>query len=158
MRTEARFPEIPAKAGHYESFYLKLVQPGGGRSAWIRHTVHKRPGEEVKLFALLQKHTTSDPSTLPAEEALAIARGRRSDLLGGTPIVVGQPADFLLMRSSDPELSAGDLDADLVYAAGGSVVDTTVVAGEILMQDRQVADADEIVAEVRARARRLTGL
>ena len=114
--------------------------------------------EEVKLFALLQKHTTSDPSTLPAEEALAIARGRRSDLLGGTPIVVGQPADFLLMRSSDPELSAGDLDADLVYAAGGSVVDTTVVAGEILMQDRQVADADEIVAEVRARARRLTGL
>ena len=47
MRTEARFPEIPEKAGHYESFYLKLVQPGGGRAAWIRHTVHKRPGEEA---------------------------------------------------------------------------------------------------------------
>ena len=45
MRTQARFPEIPEKAGHYESFYLKLVQPGGGRGAWIRHTVHKRPGE-----------------------------------------------------------------------------------------------------------------
>ena len=107
--------------------------------------------EEVKLFALLQKHTTSDPSTLPAEEALAIARGRRSDLLGGTPIVVGQPADFLLMRSSDPELSAGDLDADLVYAASGSVVDTTVVAGEVLMRDRQVAGAEEIVGEAFSR-------
>src|SRR4051812_32467185 len=47
VRTEARFPEIPQKAGHYESFYLKLVQPGGGRGAWIRHTVHKRPKEEV---------------------------------------------------------------------------------------------------------------
>jgi hypothetical protein len=47
VRTEARFPNIPAKAGHYESFYLKLVQPGGGRGAWIRHTVHKRPGEEA---------------------------------------------------------------------------------------------------------------
>ena len=35
------------KAGHYESFYLKLVQPGGGRGAWIRHTVHKRPGEDA---------------------------------------------------------------------------------------------------------------
>ncbi len=46
MRTEARFPEIPEKAGHYESFYLKLVAPGGGRGAWIRHTVHKRPKEQ----------------------------------------------------------------------------------------------------------------
>ena len=45
MRTEARFPGVPEKAGHYESFYLKLTQPGGGRGAWIRHTVHKRPKE-----------------------------------------------------------------------------------------------------------------
>jgi 5-methylthioadenosine/S-adenosylhomocysteine deaminase len=114
--------------------------------------------EEVKLFALLQKHTTGDPSTLPAEEALAIARGQRSDLLDGRPLAVGEPADFLLLRSSDPELSAGDPDADIVYAAGGSVVDTTVVAGEVLMRDRQVADADEIAGEVRERARRVTGL
>jgi hypothetical protein len=45
MRTEARFPGIKEKAGHYESFYLKLTRPGGGLGAWIRHTVHKRPGE-----------------------------------------------------------------------------------------------------------------
>jgi hypothetical protein len=45
VRTEARFPAVPEKAGHYESFYLKLSRPEGGRSAWIRHTVHKRPGE-----------------------------------------------------------------------------------------------------------------
>ncbi len=43
MRTEARFPAVPERAGHYESFYLKLCPPGGGRAAWIRHTVHKRP-------------------------------------------------------------------------------------------------------------------
>jgi hypothetical protein len=46
MRTKARFPEVKEKAGHYESFYLKLNQPGGGKAAWIRHTVHKRPGEQ----------------------------------------------------------------------------------------------------------------
>jgi 5-methylthioadenosine/S-adenosylhomocysteine deaminase len=114
--------------------------------------------EEVKLFALLQKHTSGDPATLPAEEALAIARGQRSHILDGRPLAVGEPADFLLLRASDPELSAGNLDADLVYAAGGSVVDTTVVAGEPLMRDRRVPEADEIAAEVRARARRLTGL
>jgi 5-methylthioadenosine/S-adenosylhomocysteine deaminase len=78
--------------------------------------------------------------------------------MGGTPLAVGEPADLLLLRASDPELSAGDPDADLVYAANGSVVDTTVVAGEVVMRNRQVADADEIAGEVRARARRLTGL
>ncbi|MGZ5311469.1 MAG: hypothetical protein ACXWZK_07040 [Solirubrobacterales bacterium] len=49
MRTEARFPELAAgeKDGHYESFYLKLNRPGGGQAAWIRQTVHKRPGMPV---------------------------------------------------------------------------------------------------------------
>ena len=112
--------------------------------------------EEVKFFALKQKHATRDPSVLPAGDALAIARGLRSPVIGGTPLAVGEPADFLLLRGSDPELSAGDRDANLVYAASGSVVDTTVVDGEILMRDRVVADADEIVAEVRSRAERLT--
>jgi 5-methylthioadenosine/S-adenosylhomocysteine deaminase len=113
--------------------------------------------EEVKLFALSQKHASGDPATLPAAEALAIARGLRSPVLAGTALAVGEPADFLLIRGSDPELSAGDPDADLVYAAGGGVVDTTVVAGRVLMRDREVAAAEEIVAEVHSRARRLTG-
>jgi 5-methylthioadenosine/S-adenosylhomocysteine deaminase len=112
--------------------------------------------EEVKLLALGQKQASGDSSTLPASEALAIARGQRSRALGGTPLEPGQPADFLLLRGSDPELSAGDLEADLVYAAPGSVVDTTVVAGRVLMRDRVVPAADELVAEVRARAARLT--
>jgi 5-methylthioadenosine/S-adenosylhomocysteine deaminase len=112
--------------------------------------------EEVKLLALVQKQASGDSATLPADEALAIARGRRSKALGGTPLEAGQPADFLLLRGSDPELSAGDLDADLVYAAGGAVVDTTVVGGRVLMRDRVVHGAEELVGEVRARAARLT--
>jgi 5-methylthioadenosine/S-adenosylhomocysteine deaminase len=112
--------------------------------------------EEVKLFSLAQKHASGNSATLPAGEALAIARGQRSEALGGTPLEPGQPADFLLLRGSDPELSAGDLEADLVYAASGSVADTTVVAGRVLMRDRVVPSADELVAEVRARAARLT--
>jgi 5-methylthioadenosine/S-adenosylhomocysteine deaminase len=112
--------------------------------------------EEVKLFALTQKLASGDSATLPASEALAIARGLRSPVLGGTPLEVGQPADFLLLRGSDPELSAGELDADLVYAASGSVVDTTVVAGRVLMRDRVVPGLEEIVAQVRERAARLT--
>ena len=46
MDEGARFPNLAAKAGHYESFYIKACRPGGGRGIWIRHTVHKRPGAE----------------------------------------------------------------------------------------------------------------
>jgi hypothetical protein len=47
LRTHARFPDVPAKGGHYESFYIKANHPDGGLAAWIRHTVHKRPDEPV---------------------------------------------------------------------------------------------------------------
>jgi hypothetical protein len=46
MDEGARFPRVAVKAGHYESFYIKACEPGGGRGIWIRHTVHKRPGAE----------------------------------------------------------------------------------------------------------------
>jgi len=46
MDQGGRFPEVAAKAGHYESFYIKACRPGGGQGIWIRHTVHKRPGAE----------------------------------------------------------------------------------------------------------------
>jgi hypothetical protein len=44
--TAARFPAVPARAGHYESFYLKLCHPSEPLGAWIRYTVHKRPRAE----------------------------------------------------------------------------------------------------------------
>ena len=44
---------------------------------------------------------------------------------------------------------------DLVYAASGSVVDTTVVAGRVLMRGGEVPGVEEIVARAAERARRL---
>jgi len=49
----------------------------------------------------------------------------------------------------------GDLHADLVYAASGSVVDTTVVAGRVLMRGGVVEGAAEVAARAAERARRL---
>jgi hypothetical protein len=46
VEERARFAGLAAKAGHYESFYVKACSPDGGRGIWIRHTVHKRPGAE----------------------------------------------------------------------------------------------------------------
>jgi hypothetical protein len=43
--TSAIFPRAAARAGMYESFYLRAVAPDEPLGAWIRHTVHKRPGQ-----------------------------------------------------------------------------------------------------------------
>ncbi len=112
---------------------------------------------EMKIFALTQKHAAADPSVAPAAEALGLAAGQRSSLLGGGPIQVGAAADFLLVRTDVPEMVPGDFTADLVYSASGHVVDTTVVAGRVIMRERVVEQEDEIRAEVLARAARLTG-
>jgi 5-methylthioadenosine/S-adenosylhomocysteine deaminase len=110
---------------------------------------------DAKTFALLQKAEARDPAAVTAAESLAIATGRRSGLLGGRGLATGAPADLLLVRSDDPELSLGALDAGLVYAASGSIVDTTVVGGRVLMRGGVVEGADEVVASARERAARL---
>jgi 5-methylthioadenosine/S-adenosylhomocysteine deaminase len=76
-------------------------------------------------------------------------------LLGGHALEAGAPADFLLVRADDPELSMGELDAGLVYAASGAVVNTTVVEGRVLMRGGVVDGEDEVVARARERAARL---
>lgn len=112
--------------------------------------------EEMKFFALLQKHEAVDPSIAPAHEVLELAQGQRSPLLGGRPVAVGEPADLLLVRSDAVEMTPGDLDADLVYAASGHVVDTTVIAGRVVMRGRHIDGEDEVRGEVRTRVPRLT--
>lgn len=107
---------------------------------------------DAKAFALLQKNEARDPAAVTAAEVLEIATGRRSDLLGGEGLSAGAPADFLLVREQDPVLALGELDAGLVYAAGGAVVDSTVVEGKVLMRGGVIADEEEIVARARERA------
>lgn len=50
MIPPARFPRVPAAAGHYESFYVKASHPHGGLGVWIRYTVHKRAHDPPKGF------------------------------------------------------------------------------------------------------------
>ena len=87
MDQGARFPKVAAKAGHYESFYIKACRPGGGQGIWIRHTVHKRPGAEPNAsiwFVLFDREADGPRATkvtVPAAELSAPGRlldpGRR---------------------------------------------------------------------------------
>jgi 5-methylthioadenosine/S-adenosylhomocysteine deaminase len=126
---------------------------------------------DLKVFALSQRHAGGDATVLPAEEAWQIATGAHAPLLTTNnpelhqllhpagvevdAVRVGGPADFLLLRAGSPELGLGDLHSDLVYAAGGSIVDTTVVAGRVLMRGGEVPGVDEIVVRAVERSRRL---
>jgi 5-methylthioadenosine/S-adenosylhomocysteine deaminase len=111
---------------------------------------------DMKVFALLQKHEARDSAAITAQEAWEVATGRRAPLLGAAQSLdVGQPADFLLLRASAPELSFGELPAAVVYAASGAVVHSTVVAGKVLMRDGEIEGAEEVLARALERARRL---
>jgi 5-methylthioadenosine/S-adenosylhomocysteine deaminase len=123
---------------------------------------------DLKLFALAQRHASGDPTVLPAREAWAIATGAASPLLSAElhqlahladrqvdAVRIGGAADFLLLRRRSHELSLGDLHSDLVYAASGSIVDTTVVGGRVLMRGGEVPGAEEVVARAVERSRRL---
>jgi 5-methylthioadenosine/S-adenosylhomocysteine deaminase len=129
---------------------------------------------ELKAFALIQKHAAADATAIAAAEAWEVATGARAPLLGGAaaptpgrpssadltqassqPLGNGAPADFLLLDPGGPELAIGEFASNLVYAASGSVVDTVVVAGRVLMRGGELEGRDEIVARASERARRL---
>jgi 5-methylthioadenosine/S-adenosylhomocysteine deaminase len=110
---------------------------------------------DLKTFALAQKHAAADPTAIDAAEAWAVATGAAAPLLGATGLEPGAPADFLLLDPHSPELGVGELTADLVYAAAGAVVDTTVVAGKVLMQGGVVPGLEEVVVKAAEQAGRL---
>ncbi len=110
---------------------------------------------DAKHLALAQKHLRADAAASPAAETLAIATGGRAPLLGATALEVGAPADLLLVRTDGHELGVGSLEAGLVYAASGAVVEATIVAGRVLMRGGAVAGEAEVVERARERCRRL---
>ncbi|NIP80416.1 MAG: amidohydrolase family protein [Gemmatimonadetes bacterium] len=116
--------------------------------------------EEMKIAALVQKHRAGDATSLPAHEALALATTAPAEAfrLGSGRIEAGQPADLILVDLSGPSTQpAHDPVSDLVYAANGRAVHTTICDGRVLMHDRalEVADEAEVVREAVRAARSL---
>lgn len=110
---------------------------------------------DLKTFALAQKNAAKDASLAPAAETLALARGELSSALRSPSLTEGAPADFLLVRADGHELALGSLDAGLAYAASGSIVHTTVVAGRGLMRDGEIDGAEEVIRRAQECAARI---
>jgi len=115
---------------------------------------------EIKLTALFNKIKFRDPTVMPAWEVLRMATIEGAQAIGlGDEIgslEPGKQADLILVDLTAPNLSpvldepVRNIVPNLVYAGSGHEVKTVMVAGQVLMRDRQVLTADE--AAIRAEA------
>jgi 5-methylthioadenosine/S-adenosylhomocysteine deaminase len=99
--------------------------------------------EVMKITALLHKGITRDPTMLPADQILRMAtiEGAKtllwSEEIGS--IRTGKKADVAIVDFKKPHLTpVYNETSHLVYAAKSSDVDTVIVNGELLMENREV--------------------
>lgn len=110
--------------------------------------------ESMKIAALLQKLHYQDPTVLPAETVLKMAtidgaRALRLDNLTGS-LEIDKEADLILIDVKKPHLTPmHNPYANIVYSTRGSDVDTVIVNGKILMENRKVKtlDEDEVIRD-----------
>lgn len=113
---------------------------------------------EMKTAALLQKFAWSDPTVLPAREALALATEHAHAALryAGGRLEAGAPADLVLVETRAPcNTPLHSAVSNAVYACPGTAVTTTLCAGRVLMHERVVPGADEVLAGAADAARAL---
>jgi 5-methylthioadenosine/S-adenosylhomocysteine deaminase len=114
---------------------------------------------EMRHMALLAK-VRSGTSTLPAREALRVATIEGAKVLGIDDRVgsleLGKEADLAVVDLGGPHAEpGGDVFGRLVYACKASDVRHVVVAGQVLLRDREPTrfDVEAVVASARTEAR-----
>jgi 5-methylthioadenosine/S-adenosylhomocysteine deaminase len=119
---------------------------------------------ELDTAAKLAKVRGLDPTALPAREALALATRQGARVLGLEDevgrLAPGLKADLMVIDLDQPHLTPMyDPYSHLVYAATGADVQTVVVDGRVLVEDRQLLALDlaETLGRARELARRVRG-
>ena len=103
---------------------------------------------EMKLAAILHKAVTNDPLIVPAETVLEMATINGARSLGLEKEIgsleVGKKADLVVIDLDRLHTTPSPNPiSSLVYAATGGEVDTVVVDGQILVEQRQLLTLDE---------------
>lgn len=112
--------------------------------------------EVMRLAVMLQRPALPDRAQWPtANDALRMATingGRAMGVKDLGRLVPGAPADFTLHDLSTVAWTPlNDVLTQLVFAASGATVDTVIVDGRVLLENRRVTsfDAEPVVAAVR---------
>jgi 5-methylthioadenosine/S-adenosylhomocysteine deaminase len=121
--------------------------------------------EVMKFASLMHRAVRTDASLMPAEQVLRMATSNGARALGHDTgqIRTGAKADLILVDTDNamftPMLrdTPAHLHSHLVFAANGSVVDTTIIDGRVVMRGRRLTTVDEhrVVAEANAAFRRV---
>jgi 5-methylthioadenosine/S-adenosylhomocysteine deaminase len=113
--------------------------------------------EEMKFTSLLQKHCSEDPTVLPPKEVWEMGSRRPAKVMGlDYGIFAGATADLMLLDLKVPSaVPATDLTSHLVYSLNGSIVDTLICDGKILMKHRQVPHENEILEQAQKAANQI---
>jgi len=100
---------------------------------------------EMSMLAKTQKISAMDATALPAKKTLECATSEGARLLGfpnlGT-LTPGARADCILVNLQAPHLTPFYNQDLLVYSGCGGDVTTSIINGQIVMRDRQLANID----------------
>ncbi|HIT71934.1 MAG TPA: amidohydrolase [Candidatus Scatovivens faecipullorum] len=118
--------------------------------------------EEMKTAAYLQKVNTMQPSSILAYDILKMATIEGAKVLGmedeiGT-LEPGKKADMIFIKTDKLHLCPeNDVCANLVYSANGADVESVMIDGKIIMQNRKMVNLDEkeVIRQVKKIAKRL---
>jgi hypothetical protein len=120
----ARWPDVAAGRGHYESYYLRAVDPTGTRGVWIRYTVSVAPGgpPNGQLWFTLFDRSASAPRAIRVDAGQATTARDAWIGLGGSsfgPAGIDGRADSVSwsLRCRDGEPSLEHLPRDWMYRA-----------------------------------------
>ena len=118
--------------------------------------------EEMKTAAYLQKVNTMEPSSIAAYDILKMATIEGAKVLGleneiGS-LEPGKKADMIFIKTDKLHMCpANDVCANLVYSSNGADVESVMIDGKIIMQNRKMINLDEkeVMRQVKKIAKRL---
>ena len=104
--------------------------------------------EEIKSAAYLQKVTYKSATAIAAQDVLKMATIEGAKTLGLEKEIgsleVGKKADIIIIDLNRPHLCpVHDIYSTLAYSANGADVETVIVDGNILMENRKILGIDE---------------
>jgi len=115
--------------------------------------------EAMRVGAFLQKHMTQDPAAVPAWEALHMATVGGAQALGQSDQIgsleAGKRADVIVVDLSNVHMRPiRHLENALVFSANSSDVETVIVDGQVVVENRRLCgySAEEAMTEAEAYA------
>jgi len=117
---------------------------------------------EMRSCALLHKVNTMDPTVIPAYQALEMATANGGKAVGmDKEIGVLKPgfkADMVIINLEEAHMTPRyDLLANIVYSSQARDVETVIIDGNIVMENRKIKtiDEEEVLKKARETAERL---